>query len=118
MQLFELTASGKPECVEGLEVRKSVRLVKVPWPPCLAEKGSACRPSSSVAEQAKDLRAQSMALAARISMLKGCVPSCFGMTGKELVEAAADLDRLPGMVGIRGQRHSWHFNMWPAAIGN
>ena len=44
---------------------------------------------------------ESTALAARISMVKGCLPSCFELTGKQLIEAAGALDRLPGMGGYK-----------------
>ena len=36
---------------------------------------------------------------ARMSLLKGCLPSCFGFSGKALLEAAARVDTLAGVLG-------------------
>ena len=49
--------------------------------------------------QAKELRDGAELLVKRISTLKGCLPSCFGLTGKALLAAANEMHTLPGMRG-------------------
>ena len=50
--------------------------------------------------QAQDVRQKASELVARISLLKGCLPSCFGFSGDALLQAAAAVDTLAGMIGL------------------
>ena len=46
--------------------------------------------------QAKEIRRVATELVRRISLLKGCLPSCYGYTGEQLLAAAGRLDSVAG----------------------
>ncbi len=55
--------------------------------------------ASYAVTQARDIRQEASELVARISLLKGCLPSCFGFTGEALLQAALTVDTLAGVLG-------------------
>ena len=66
--------------------------------------------------QAKEVRRVATELVRRISLLKGCLPSCSGYTGKQLVEAAGRLSSVAGTLRNNHEKVSGIAKLGPEAV--
>jgi len=56
--------------------------------------------------QAKEIRRVATELVRRISLLKGCLPSTYGYTGKQLLAAAGRVNSVAGALSYRRRSRS------------